>query len=147
MSCKTDRDRLIKLLKETETNPEKTCPHYLEADCFKCPYDKGEDCDHEARKADYLLANGVIVPTFNCGDRVWFILKGLNEVCEATVIRIEYNYFTSPQEWLVIEYFSSIIGKHEYKSRIDLMLNKTVFLTKEEAEQKLKELERNVNEG
>jgi hypothetical protein len=90
--------------------------------------------------ADYLLANGVIVPTFNCGDRVWFIPKGLNEACEATVIRIEYNYFTSPQEWLVIEYFSSIVGKHEYKSRVDLMLNKTVFLTKDEAEKKLKEL-------
>ena len=90
--------------------------------------------------ADYLLANGVIVPTFNCGDRVWFIPKGLDEVCEATVTQIEYNYFTSPQEWIVIDYISSIVGKHKYKSRIDLMLNKTVFLTKEEAEEKLREL-------
>ena len=57
----TDRDRLIELLKETEEHPEKTCPHYLEADCFDCPYDRGEDCDREARKADFLLSNGVIV--------------------------------------------------------------------------------------
>ena len=89
--------------------------------------------------ADYLLANGVFVPTLNCGDRVWFIPKGLGEVCEATVIRVEYNYFTSPQEWIAIDYISSIVGKHEYKSRIDLMLGKTVFLTKEEAEKALKE--------
>ena len=95
--------------------------------------------------ADYLLVNGVIVPTLNCGDRVWFIPKGLDEVCEATVVRIEYNYFTSPQEWIVLDYISSIVGKHEYKSRIDLMLNKTVFLTKEEAEEKLRELNNNGN--
>ena len=107
-----------------------------------------EDCEHNnidypncmsVHFADHLLANGVIVPTLNCGDRVWFIPKGLGEVCEATVIRVEYNYFTSPQEWIVIDYISSIVGKHEYKSRIDLMLGKTVFLTKEEAEKALVE--------
>ena len=87
---------------------------------------------------DYLYENGVIVPTFSCGDRVWFIPKGLGEVCEATVVRIEYNYFTSPQEWIVIDYFSSIVGKQEYKSRIDLMLGKTLFFTREEAERALK---------
>ena len=69
----SDRDRLIELLKETETNPEKTCPHYLEADCFDCPYDKGEDCDHEARKADFLLANGVILLPLPIGSTVYEI--------------------------------------------------------------------------
>lgn len=81
------------------------------------------------------------MPTFNTGDKVWFVPKGLKEVCEATVVRIEYDYFTNPQEWLVIDYFSSIVGKQEYKSRIDLMLNKTVFLTREEAERALKNAE------
>lgn len=66
----TDRDRLIELIKDVEENPEKTCPHFLEADCFDCPYDKDEDCDREARKADYLLANGVIVPPCKVGDYV-----------------------------------------------------------------------------
>ena len=97
---------------------------------------KSADKLFEVRK---IIENGVIVPTLNCGDRVWFIPKGLGEVCEATVVRIEYNYFTSPQEWIVLDYISSIVGKHEYKSRVDLMLGKTVFLTKEEAEQALKE--------
>ena len=93
--------------------------------------------------ADHLLVNGVILPTLICGDRVWFIPKGLGEVCEATVVRVEYNYFTSPQEWIVIDYISSLVGKHEYQSRVDLMLGKTVFLTKEEAERELKEREKN----
>ena len=127
----TDRDRLIELIKQGNSNTP------CEKDEYRgCAVTNCDACVCEGI-ADHLIANGVIVPTFNCGDRVWFIPKGLNEVCEATVIRIEYNYFTSPQEWLVIEYFSSIVGKHEYKSRIDLMLNKTVFLTKEEAENAL----------
>ena len=92
--------------------------------------------------ADYLLENGVIVPPIQLGQRVWFENGTLNEVCEATVIRVEYNYFTSPQEWIEIEYYSSIIGEHKYKSRIDLMIGKTVFLTREEAEQALKEREK-----
>ena len=125
----SDRDRLIELYEKAAGEYEKT---------NKAQFRKSFMCD-------YLLANGVIVPTFNCGDRVWFIPIGLklNEVCEATVVRVEYNYFTSPQEWVTLEYYSSIIGKHKYKSRIDLMLNKTVFLTKEEAEEKLKELKEN----
>ena len=88
--------------------------------------------------ADHLLENGVIVPPFRCGDRVWFVLEGLGEVCEAIVIKYEYNYFTSPQEWLTIEYISDFVGKHEYESRIDLMLGKTVFLSREDAEKALR---------
>ena len=126
----TDRDRLIELIKQKQNGGWR--------------FITGEyttDVSNEYL-ADHLLANGVIVPTFSCGDRVWFIPIGLklNEVCEATVIGFKYNYFTNPQEWVILEYYSSIIGKHEYKSRIDLMLGKTVFLTKEEAEEKLKEL-------
>ena len=67
----TERERLIKLIKETENNPEKTCPHFNEEDCFKCKYDtKDNMCDMIARKADYLLANGVIAPPCKVGDMV-----------------------------------------------------------------------------
>lgn len=72
-----------------------------------------------------------------------FFSKTLNEICEATVIRVEYNYFTNPKEWIVIEYVSSIIGKQEYKNRIDLMFGKTVFLSREDAEKQRKEDEKN----
>ena len=100
-------------------------------------------CAYCYTMADHLLANGVILPPCKVGQTVWVIPKGLHEVCKATIVRIEYNYYSSPQEWLVVEYVSSIVGIQEYKSRIDLMLGKTVFLTKEEAEEKLKELKDN----
>lgn len=87
----TDRDRLIELLKKQVGY---TLPIFIATETIKII-------------ADYLLANGVIVPTLNCGDRVWFIPKGLDEVCEATVVRVEYNYFTSLQEWIVLDYISS----------------------------------------
>jgi hypothetical protein len=73
------------------------------------------------------------------GQRVWFVNSVTDEICEATVINIELNYFTSPQEWIVLEYFSAIWGRNEYKSRWDLMYNKTVFLSREEAEKALAE--------
>ena len=131
----TDRELLIELIKNAKEQEK--------YDLLFADMDTAIDMVHgEEYLADYLLANGVIVPTVNCGDRVWFTPKGLGEVCEATVVRIEYNYFTSPQEWIVLDYISSIVGKHEYKSRVDLMLGKTVFLTKEEAEQALKEREK-----
>lgn len=58
----TDREKLIKLLNEIENHPEKTCPHINDNDCFDCKYDTVNDrCDMTARKADYLIANGVTV--------------------------------------------------------------------------------------
>ena len=86
--------------------------------------------------ADYLLANGVIVLPCKVGQNAYY-LRG-NDICTAEVIKIELNIFTNPQMWLTIGYYSTVIGRHEYKSRIDLMLGKTVFLTREEAERALK---------
>lgn len=120
------RDRLIDLLKTKYD-------HY----CDQCGVNK--DSQYIENLADYLIGNGVVLPMLSCGDRVWFALKGIDEVCKATVIRVEYNYFTYPQGWITVDYISSIVGKHEYKNRIDLMLGKTVFLTKEEAERALAE--------
>lgn len=68
-----------------------------------------------------------------CGDTVWY-LNCINEVCEAVVTVIEINLFTNPQTWISLKYQSVMFGEHTYKSRIDMALGKTVFLTKEEAE-------------
>lgn len=93
--------------------------------------------------ADYLLTNGVVVLPCKVGDVVYFANTLLGEALEATVTKIEFNHYTNPQEWLTIEYnISPYTGEQEYKSRIDLMFGKTVFLTKEEAE---KALERSKN--
>ena len=88
--------------------------------------------------ADHLLANGVIVPPCKVGDKVYF-LHNYDELCEAIIIRIEDNFYTTPQMWITVEFFSKIIGTNTYKSRIDLMLGKVLFFSREEAEQALKE--------
>lgn len=112
----------------------KDCYHY-----DMCSY---EWCDSEALTfCKYFKDKSrIIEPTLNVGEKVWFLHRSSNEICEATVTRVEYNYFTNPQEWIEIEYISSPIGRLTYKTRIDLMLGKVVFFTKEEAESKLKEI-------
>lgn len=114
------RDRLIELVK-------------------KVPYGVSVGATFERhfceKVADHLIANGVILPPCKVGDTVYFVPQ--NEILEATVTNIEVNYYTNPQMWLTIEY--CLYHINHYKSRIDLMLGKGVFLTKEEAEAKLKE--------
>ena len=91
--------------------------------------------------ADYLIANGVIVPPCKVGD---------------TVYNIEYNIII--KKWYVVKkwYVDSInntgecwncklkSNKNKYKYDFRFVrfddFGKTVFLTKEEAEAKLKEL-------
>lgn len=71
------------------------------------------------------------------GDTVWYITSTM-EICEAEVTGIWLNAYTNPKMWLEIKYYSRSIGEHEYKSRVDLMLGKTVFLTREEVEAALR---------
>ena len=90
--------------------------------------------------AEELLCEGVIVPPCKVGDKVWFVHYNSGEVCEATIVSVEYNYYTSPQEWITVEYaIPYITANNHYKTRIDLMFGKVVFLTKEEAEKALAE--------
>ena len=78
----------------------------------------------------------VVLPCKN-GDKVWYITPQ-REVCEARVTGIWLNIYTNPQMWLEITYFSELTGQGEFKSRVDLVLNKTVFLNQEAAEAALK---------
>ena len=78
----------------------------------------------------------VVLPC-KVGDTVWYITPS-TEICEAQVIGIWLNVYTNPKMWLEIKYYSKFTGECEHKSRIDLMLDKTVFLTREEAEAALK---------
>jgi hypothetical protein len=61
-------------------------------------------------------------------------------ITEGTIIMIDLNYYTNPQVWLSVEYISPITGnKNEYKSRADLMLGKTVFLSENALKEREKE--------
>lgn len=69
------KDRLIELLKEIREHPEKTCADWDAISCDGCRYDLGGvECDVVARFADYLIANGVIVPPCKVGDEVYCII-------------------------------------------------------------------------
>ena len=138
------KDRLIELIKEVENNPEKICPHYLESDCYDCPYDIEGNCNNVERKADYLLANGVIVPPCKVGDKVYWVVDNITDrnikefcitydektdfgVCEFTV----YGFMRREDNSLRI-----CIEEIEYYTVFFLYekdIGKTVFLTKAEA--------------
>ena len=81
----------------------------------------------------------VVVLPVEVGQNVYFINRAFDsEICTAIVIGAEINLYTpSCPIWLRIEWFSKLTGKHEYHSRADLMIGKTVFLTREEAEKAL----------
>lgn len=78
----------------------------------------------------------VVLPC-KVGSIVWYVTSAL-EICEAEVIGIWLNLYTNPMIWMEIRYTQSEIGVCEYKSRIDLMLGKNTFLTRDEAEKALK---------
>lgn len=111
------RDRLIELLQHFADGTYSSNGHFV-------------DNTQVDDVADFLIANGVIVPPCKVGDTVYFLPQ--KEILEATVTNIEVNYYTNPQMWLTIEY--CLYHRNHYKTRIDLMLGKVVFLTREEAE-------------
>lgn len=75
------------------------------------------------------------------GDEIWYCNLGLNEVCPAKIIKIELNYYTPHNLfWIMIEYKSILIGKHESVLH-EPEFKELCFKSKEAAENKLKEYE------
>lgn len=126
MQTENQKERLVELIKSAEKDFSNTGKPIL---------------DIEEYVADYLMSNNVVVLPLKVGDNVFFLHYG--EICEATVVNVEYNYYTNPQEWVTVEYRSQAIGTNTYKTRIDLMFGKTVFLSREDAENVLKERKEN----
>ena len=126
------KDSLIELIKQGENNTPCTKNEDIDCTSIKCT-----DCVRESI-ADYLLANGVIVPPCKAGDTVYFFKAELNEVCPAKVIGIFNNYYTpSMPLWITIEYESKLIGKQEVKMASEVFKILCRY-TKEEAEQVLR---------
>jgi hypothetical protein len=106
------RDRLVELLK--------TASYYLDEQDVLCN-----------RIADHLIENGVVVPPCKAGDKVYFIDTcttaedfGKKYVSWGEVLQLSFNGFG---KWVVLT------SKH-------LLNIDEILLTKEEAEQKLKEM-------
>ena len=121
----TDRDRLIELLVNFR-KPDNLITQMAERMIIE-------------KIADYLLANGVIVPPCKVGDVVYQIMdieSVHRQILELKVLRIEIEEPT-------IRFWCQTVKKYRYNfGELDIEdFGKTVFLTKEEAEQILKERE------
>lgn len=91
--------------------------------------------------ADHLLANGVIVPPCKVGDKTFLVLQKISggyDIVESKCVRITDNGYG--------KYYSMAIDCPEIGNTLEFGIydfGKRVFLTKEEAEAKLKELKDN----
>ena len=110
------RDRLIELIDKALDKHTSTIENYV----------------HPVQEwiADYLLENGVIVPPVRVGQKVYYAIESIEaiaegRICEIIVAEGEVFVNFTLQGW-----FSQISHIGE--------IGKTVFLTREEAEAKLK---------
>ena len=120
----TDRDRLIELLRNSDN--DKNLGWYDLYDLCR-----GKGCAEYF--ADYLLANGVIVPPCKAGDTVYYVSFG-------KIYKGECHAITQHRDSLQIHLY-------DFDGDNASISAKTVFLTKEEAEKKLEELRGNVAKG
>lgn len=132
----SDRDRLIELLKQGQKDYSEKCFEETKKILYaKHTYNSKTDKVYSLWEelADYLLANGVIVPTVKVGQTV-YVPSGDEETDWIDEYKVKYFYCSSK-------------GINRYYIECGTMGNnfrpkdigKTVFLTKEEAEQALKE--------
>ena len=123
------RDRLIELLEQIAGQTDDDACRDCDGDCVRCAYEN---------VADYLLANGVIVPACNVGDKVYKITR--NKVKECDVVFIGISADEKCSYFNFVEYYADGTFCKSYSMVFDV-IGKTVFLTKEQAEQALKERE------
>ena len=128
------RDRLIEIIRDMECHPEKTCPNLYDDDaCKKCIYDEGNVCDVFARKADYLIKNNVMVlPDIPFGTELY-------QIYGDKIYKLKLSsYMVRELDGQRILQWHLYDGKGFNGGGNVSEFGKTVFLTKEEAEQALK---------
>ena len=115
------KERLIKLLRGFEFK----CPK----ECLSVNYKNCNECKLE-QFADYLLANGVIVPTYNIGQTVYAVTKGDDLWWKGTVASrcCEFNEMS----------YGIMFDDGDFA----MFEEECVFPTREEAEANLKENKR-----
>ncbi len=124
------RDRLIELIKKADDEYRDICDR-----CDKDGYKSYPQ--YEEFVADRILANGVIAPPYKVGDTVYYIniyfhiMLYRDRVYEAVVSRIVVTKYG-------VSHVIRIHGGHAVNEIPNVEFGKTVFLTREEAEQALK---------
>ena len=126
------RDRLIELLKQVNFD--------FSEECVACCEDGYKTIPMlEDFFADHLLANGVIVPPVKVGYYIWFLQN------DRLVLGLVENITVSRSG--LFAYVFEIDEHNEIENEWSIPLcdfGKTVFLTKEEAEEKLEELKNGI---
>lgn len=123
------RDRLVELFKKIEYTPYLGSPSISNLALQFTDYALYSICDD-------LIENGVVVPPCKIGDTVYAIWK--DEVLKAKVGNI---HITTHKERTTMWLGVSIRAKNNaFTFSTDLLFGCFVFLTKAEAEQKLKEM-------
>ena len=139
------RDRLVELLEKASAEVGK----HIRETTKKVLAEKGrfnskEDIDRRniyEMEADYLLANGVIVPPCKVGDEVYVICN--HTVQETNVFSLKME--TEDGKYVVYVKAKAVDGSNKtvdgYYEAVfkTFIFGKTVFLTREEAEAKQKE--------
>lgn len=128
------RDRLTALL-----TTEIECNKDGYGDCSICPYEYADkECERHIAEltADYLIANGVILPPCKVGDTVYSIIAECNA---------PYNYCPYNGGYGTARCDKEPCKAYVKESKFDVSdlenIGKTVFLTRKEAEAKIKESE------
>ncbi|MBP3922020.1 MAG: hypothetical protein J6D27_03555 [Ruminiclostridium sp.] len=106
------RDKLIELLKRSDDYAMSLCTDYNEA------------IEHNA---DFLLDNGVIVPSCKVGDTVYWETSD-NRIVGGKIVKSSYKFRVQVDSGLEFSFD-------------DFELGNVIFLTREEAERALKESE------
>lgn len=125
----TDRERLIELLEDTLYDWE--CDVSIET---------------VTEIAEHLIENGVIVPPCKVGQTVYYNDNNYSYkrdilTFESTVSRFDFDFDTGEH----IAVLTVLVGSHFFRRTAVKFTDfgKTVFLTREEAERKLRERESN----
>ena len=131
MQTEKQRERLVELLTEFNNNITVRCPKYDEPTCEGCEYDLGAECDKTSILADYLMSNNVVVLPCKVGQVLWFPSEYYNK---------PYSIFITKAEIYEDETIMYSEGGTEW---YDEDIGKTVFLSREETENVLKERKEN----
>lgn len=104
---------------------------------------KNEQSRYSEDIADYLLANGVIVPPCKVGDTVWELCKCVDGIYRIFPMTVNIVCPYDSVRWIKDEEPSvwNIYATHDYTKMYKNFYDfgRAVFLTREEAERALKE--------
>lgn len=125
------RDRLVELIEQALIKRENLRNDFLDEKIDDIP-------DFEDVLADHLIENGVIVPPCKVGDIVYVVSRYYAGDWEVYKCKIDNLTIYGKNTFISCDANTEIFEKINFGLNVS-EIGKTVFFTKEEAEQKLKE--------